>query len=441
MKQRWSKLPLGTKIAVLTSFLVMVSILVLTYITIQREREYFHQELENQANLLLETLPLTMRDQLYRMELDELIYIAKVVGSNENIDQFVIFDEKGLILYDTSRPEMSFSRVVDPLGYDLINQPDSRLYTEWQDDLYIAGKTIMVGNQILGAVAVGLSTESLNHKIAVLTYQSSVLALLTLLVGVGLSYWLGRQISYPLSELAEIANEMADGDVFIQVDIPSKDEVGQLGEAFNQMTTSIQNREFELRELAAGLEQTVKERTKELRRQNRQLERISIEDPLTEIYNRRYFFDLAAKEVERAKRYGNHLSVVIIDADHFKKMNDAYGHLIGDQILKNLATLCRDNIRSLDIIARYGGEEFVILMPEANQEDAFNTAERLRKLVAETSMVSGGLKVMMTISLGIASWDNRNRELDFDALLARADQALYQSKEMGRNRVSVWQEE
>jgi diguanylate cyclase len=188
------------------------------------------------------------------------------------------------------------------------------------------------------------------------------------------------------------------------------------------------------------LEHVIDERTDELRRQNERLEQIAITDSLTGIYNRRFFFELADKEVARAKRYGNPMSVVILDADHFKKMNDTYGHLIGDQILMNLAQLCQENIRSLDIIARYGGEEFVILMPEVDCTAAYNSAERLRMLVETTSMVTGGLDVMMTISLGIACWNGEN-DLDFNALLARADRALYQSKESGRNRVSVWSED
>ncbi len=98
MKKSWMNLPLGSKIAGLTSILVMVVIISLTLLTIQREREYFRQELEVQAGLLIDTLPLTMRDQLYRMELDELIDIAKVVGQNKDIKQIVIYDENGLIL-------------------------------------------------------------------------------------------------------------------------------------------------------------------------------------------------------------------------------------------------------------------------------------------------------------------------------------------------------
>jgi diguanylate cyclase (GGDEF)-like protein len=440
MKRFWLHLPLGRKIASLTSFLVMAAIVTLTVISIQRERSYFRQELENRASLLLKTLPLTMRDQLYRMELDELIDIAKVVGKNQNIEKFVIFDENGLVLFDSSQPKMVFSQVIDPLGYILVNSKGDQLYTEWQTDQFVAGCPITLGNQILGAVAVGLSTQELDEKIATLTQQGILLALIALIIGVIFSFWLGRQITTPLRTLADVTAEMAGSEMYVRVDLPVKDEVGQLGQAFNQMTDSIQNREQELRELASSLENVVEERTDELRRQNERLEQIAITDSLTGIYNRRFFFELAEKEVARAKRYGNPLSVVILDADRFKKMNDTYGHLIGDQILMNLAQLCQKNIRSLDIIARYGGEEFVILMPEVDCSAAQNSAERLRELVANTSMVTGGLDVMMTISLGVACW-NGGPDLDFNALLARADRALYQSKESGRNRVCVWRED
>lgn len=439
MKKRWLNLPLGSKIASLTSILLVASIIALTFLTIQREREYSRRELEVQARLLLDTLPLTLRDQLYRMELDELIDIAKVVGENGDIEQFVIYDEYGLILVDSAQPELFFSQSVDPLGHILVTSELGSAYSNWQEDRYIAGKPIVLGKQIIGAVAVGISTRALDEKITALTQQSLIFASITLIIAVGLSLWLGRQITSPLRALTDIATQMTGGDLFVRIEIPSQDEIGQLGDAFSQMATSIQNRELELRDLAVGLEQTIEERTDELRRQNKRLERIAIEDPLTGIYNRRYFFELAEQEIERAKRYGNLLSVVIMDADYFKNVNDAYGHLIGDQILINLAKICQENIRSLDIFARYGGEEFVILMPEANLEDAQKSAERLRKLVAETSMITGGLNVMITISLGVASWEN-SKELDFNALLARADRALYQSKESGRNRVSVWQE-
>jgi diguanylate cyclase (GGDEF)-like protein len=133
------------------------------------------------------------------------------------------------------------------------------------------------------------------------------------------------------------------------------------------------------------------------------------------------------------------LTIIIIDTDDFKKVNDTYGHLVGDQVLINLVKFCQENIRSMDIFARYGGEEFVILMPETDCTAAQQMAERLCERVAQTPMTSDGREVSISLSMGIACWDGI-QNLSFDALLARADQALYQSKQLGRNRVSVWQE-
>jgi len=170
------------------------------------------------------------------------------------------------------------------------------------------------------------------------------------------------------------------------------------------------------------------------------LEQIAITDPLTKIYNRRFFNEVAEKEIERAKRSRSPLSVIIFDIDYFKNVNDTYGHLTGDQVLINLVNLCKHNIRSMDIFARFGGEEFVILMPDTDMQSAHETAERLREKVAEKPMAtSGKTGVSITISLGIANW-NYDSPLGINALLDRADQALYQSKEAGRNRVIVWRE-
>lgn len=170
------------------------------------------------------------------------------------------------------------------------------------------------------------------------------------------------------------------------------------------------------------------------------LEQIAITDPLTKIYNRRFFYEVAEKEIERAKRSSSLLALIIFDIDHFKEVNDTYGHSTGDQVLINLVNLCQRNIRSMDLFTRFGGEEFVILMPDTDSKSAKETAERLREMVDEKPVAtSGETDVSVTISLGIANWDYTN-PLEINALLDQADQALYQSKEAGRNRVIVWGE-
>ena len=298
----------------------------------------------------------------------------------------------------------------------------------------------MLGNQPIGAVATGLSTAPLEQKISDLTRQGILLAVITLVFGAGLSFLLARQMTNPLGELTNVATEMADGNLSIRAKLHSEDEIGRLGETFNKMASAIQKRETELRNLAAGLEQAVTERTAELRQQNKALEKMAISDPLTGIFNRRYFFELAEIEIERSQRYGHSLSVAIIDLDNFKKMNDTFGHMVGDKILVDFTDLCLESLRSADIFARYGGDEFVVLMPEADCSAARMTAERLRKLVSEKTWVyDKGDDGFMTISLGITCMKG-NQDLSFDVLISQADQAMYTSKQAGRNSVSVWEE-
>jgi diguanylate cyclase (GGDEF)-like protein/PAS domain S-box-containing protein len=169
-----------------------------------------------------------------------------------------------------------------------------------------------------------------------------------------------------------------------------------------------------------------------------EFEQLAITDPLTNIYNRRIFDEIAAKEWERARRSKSPLTVILFDIDHFKQVNDSYGHLIGDQVLTNLANLCLTNMRSMDIFARYGGEEFIILMPDTGHESAHQTMERLLATVETTPLVFiDDTQVFATISAGIVTWEGQGTSDIYD-LLDRADQALYSSKENGRNRITNW---
>ena len=167
-------------------------------------------------------------------------------------------------------------------------------------------------------------------------------------------------------------------------------------------------------------------------------QQLAITDPLTNIYNRRVFDEIALKEWERAKRTKSPLAIVLFDVDHFKQVNDTYGHLVGDQILISLAKLCSDNLRSMDIYARYGGEEFVILMPDTASEAAYQSMERLRTTIETTPAGTyENTDLFITVSMGVVIWDGEG-SLDIRALLSRADQALYTSKESGRNRTTLW---
>jgi len=171
-----------------------------------------------------------------------------------------------------------------------------------------------------------------------------------------------------------------------------------------------------------------------------EFEQLAITDPLTNIYNRRFFDAFAVKEWERTKRSKSPLSVIFFDIDYFKQVNDTYGHLIGDQVLLNLATLCQSNLRSMDIFARYGGEEFVILMPDADINSVHETIDRRRLMVEKEPLAtSNDTQIHITISAGIANWKG-NENINIRDLIERADQALYHSKQTGRNKVTIWKQ-
>jgi len=171
-----------------------------------------------------------------------------------------------------------------------------------------------------------------------------------------------------------------------------------------------------------------------------EVHKLAITDPLTELHNRRNFLDLAEKEIIRSRRYHHSLSVMMLDIDHFKVVNDEYGHKIGDLVLKKLADICQDTMRNNDIIGRYGGEEFIIMLPETDTEQAFQAAERLRQMIFTTTIKQRSIKLNITVSIGVYSIDYSERShskvnKDLDILISKADQALYKAKQAGRNLV------
>jgi diguanylate cyclase (GGDEF)-like protein len=158
-------------------------------------------------------------------------------------------------------------------------------------------------------------------------------------------------------------------------------------------------------------------------------------DGLTQVYNKRYFHETLEREISRSRRYTRELGLVLLDIDHFKQINDTYGHLAGDAILKELASVVRWKLRREDVFARVGGEEFAILTPEVGLMGAREVAEKVRLVVEATSFRFEKHAIKATVSLGVAVW--RGGDDAADALYQRADTGLYAAKEGGRNRLVV----
>jgi diguanylate cyclase (GGDEF)-like protein len=171
-----------------------------------------------------------------------------------------------------------------------------------------------------------------------------------------------------------------------------------------------------------------------LNKLNEHLDRLARIDPLTDAANRRHFHACLEAELARAGRYGRECSLVIIDIDHFKQINDRHGHAGGDDALRHFVQITREQLRTQDELGRLGGEEFAVLLPETGLESAIAVTERIRRAVEATPARFGDVRIPMTASFGVARWQSFAESAD--ALLQRADKALYAAKSGGRNRVA-----
>ena len=166
------------------------------------------------------------------------------------------------------------------------------------------------------------------------------------------------------------------------------------------------------------------------------LRNLSVRDSLTDLFNHRHSMELVDQEFQRVGRYPAHegISLLMIDIDNFKQINDSRGHLAGDAVLREVALVLKDSLRAVDSVGRYGGEEFVVILPHTPKDEAFRTAERIRQRVDAHAFDIGGDSVHVTVSIGVATFPSD--EVDGpNALVREADRALYAAKEAGRNRV------
>jgi len=236
-----------------------------------------------------------------------------------------------------------------------------------------------------------------------------ITALLTVIIG-GTAVIIVRRIIFPLQELIRGVEQVASGNLQVSVPVKRKDELGIVTTMFNEMVKRLQENQLRLEELATT-------------------------DPLTGLANRKQIMTSLELQMEGFCRHGTSFSLLMLDIDFFKKVNDTYGHQAGDSVLVEIASILGTILRTLDTAGRYGGEEFVVILDTADQSQAFQSAERIRRAVERHVFSWNGHELRITVSVGASAIYPTDETVN--SLIARVDEALYRAKSEGRNRVCV----
>ena len=247
--------------------------------------------------------------------------------------------------------------------------------------------------------------QVLSEVTALRTTAVLVVGALATLIGL-FAYLLARGIIVPLRRLTEAAGKVANGDLDVRIPVERQDELGTATTVFNDMVD-------------------------QLRQSRGRLEELSTMDALTQLANRRHILEILTSHLDRFRRKGTPFSVLLVDADHFKRINDSAGHIAGDQVLSELGAIFKRLLRTVDSVGRYGGEEFLIILEDTRGKAALQTAERIRSAVESASVAAKESMLRFTVSIGVAEIQAGDAE---DQLIMRADTALYQAKREGRNR-------
>jgi diguanylate cyclase (GGDEF)-like protein/hemerythrin-like metal-binding protein len=249
-------------------------------------------------------------------------------------------------------------------------------------------------------------------------------------------YIFKRSSQEELYNITNAIQHLAEGKRdFRLVDSKAKGEIAQIYQAYEKTRQKLLKGDIYTQLYLTQKELEIHKQKKE----NEKLENLAFVDSLTGVINRRRFDELSNIEFNRAVRYKSELSFLMLDIDHFKQINDTYGHPVGDKVLQNFATLCLEIAREFDVVARVGGEEFIIMLPQTDAEGAYTFAERLRKKIANTKLSFNDATLTYSVSIGISSV--KNERVPLEDILVNADRALYKAKQGGRNQSVIYTEE
>lgn len=297
------------------------------------------------------------------------------------------------------------------------------------DDLYgpspeVVDNTTGSHGRLLGYAVLEMSMQTLEQQRRELVTWSLITVGGSLLIAGALASLIASMVTAQIGRINQVVEQIGEGHLGARVDEARSGVLRPLAAGINAMIERIATTQEEL-------QQQIEQATHELRYQKDAAEQAARTDALTGVATRRAFSEAAEAEMQRALRYHSELSLLMMDLDHFKAINDSHGHVTGDAVLVSFAQTVLQQVRKVDLVARLGGEEFVVLLPNISAEQATALAERMRVAVHNSQLQVEGQPLSFSVSIGVAQFDPR--ELSLTSWLARADAALYQAKAQGRN--------
>jgi diguanylate cyclase (GGDEF)-like protein len=436
-------------ILVLLSIIVSIVSLI-TYLNIEEDEKTFNIQFENRANFMKAQMlknaehtiyyhKVEIENDLASMNLSGITNLLKVLAEREEIEGVsLVSDNREMQLFEGRPYHKSVKKeLVVQNDANIIIATPIVLSKYWGtfpkvDSLKTLDKEMKKARQI------SLDKKRRNIQNAIL------LAFIIFMVfSVFVFFWAKRLVS-PIVMLTKAAKNISEGKLQGNEDllhINRNDEVGILAKAFEEMSLKLSNSYKELNELNDSLEERIQERTKDLVKSKEELKLLASIDPMTKLYNRRYFSEISEDMFGINKRKHANVSLILLDIDTSKTVNDIYGHHIGDDVIISIANILMDNTRKNDVVCRYGGEEYIILLPDTDIKSSMKIAHNIRQLVENLLIkLPRDKELKVTISIGV-SMANMIVDNDIEIAINKADNAMYEAKRAGKNRVVQYTEE
>lgn len=393
---------LKVKISILVICLVVGAQLATGLLIVSQVKEAMHQENHRRGLAVAYDLAHVSARSLISRDLMELRNYIQYAMAQQYVTQAIVVDEDCRIIMhnNLSRVGEQYAGTCPQQGEDLFSEHYTNEAGETVIDILapIESAGVHLGTAILSYSHVGIAEQInlLTRKISVVLFMGSVCSVLFAIL-------LAEYVARPIRHLSRVAEELGCGNFDIKkTGTEYNDEIGDLTRSFYDM---------------AG-----------------KLEKEVCHDTLTGLYTRNVFQIRLEEEHAQSQRHKFPFAVLMLDVDHFKKVNDTYGHAVGDEVLRHIAAILIGQTRGGDCLARYGGEEFVVLLPETSRQGALHVAEKIRRKVeADCFQLADGRKIPLTISIGVALFPEDTS--DHTCLIELADQAMYEAKNRGRNAV------